>query len=176
MKADEVPAESRRVGRGVQHLDWSDASEAAREATFRRLDALVADDAVPVEEVAVARSNVELRSIDDQLATLVYDSRIDDHLLDGVRSSTRAVRQLTFAARGLVLEIEVADGSRQLVGQVVPPQEALLEMRHRSGCTAVTTDELGCFHLPAVPEGPVSFRCRPSRLAADSIATSWITL
>jgi len=175
MNADEAPIEPRRVEHGVQQLDWSEASESARKATFRRLEALVADGTLPVEEVA-ARSTVELRAIDDELAVLVYDSMIDDRLLDGVRATTRAVRQLTFAARGLTLEIEVADGSRQLVGQVVPPQEALVELRHRSGCTAVTTDELGCFHLAAVPAGPVSFRCRPSRASADPIATSWITL
>ena len=176
MKADDCPAGSCRVERGVEHPDWSEASEAAREATFRRLDALMADDPAPAEVAAVAGSHSEVRHIDDQLACLVYDSMIDDHLLDRVRSGARVVRQLTFAARGLVLEVEVTAGSRQLVGQVVPPQAALLEMRHRSGCTAVTSDELGCFHIPAIPEGPVSFRCRPSRPAPDSIATSWITL
>jgi hypothetical protein len=58
----------------------------------------------------------------------------------------------------------------------VPPQAALVELRHRGGTTPLEADELGCFHVPALPEGPVSFRCRPKRSAAQSIATSWITL
>ncbi|HLN05699.1 MAG TPA: hypothetical protein VK217_05445, partial [Acidimicrobiales bacterium] len=113
--------------------------------------------------------------IDDELAALVYDSMIDDDLLASVRSGGQSIRQLTFAARDLVLEMEVSD-ARRVVGQVVPPQAAIVELRHRGGTTPVTTDELGCFHVPALPDGPVSFRCRPSRADANSVATSWITL
>jgi hypothetical protein len=74
-----------------------------------------------------------------------------------------------------VLEIEFSS-SGHLVGQIVPPQVAVVEMRHRAGTTPVETDELGYFRVPAMPEGPVSFRCSPGRTAGPSIATSWITL
>ena len=132
-------------------------------------------DPVPEEVLASAKSSFALRSIDDELAALVYDSMIDGELLGSVRSGGRAVRQLTFEARDLVLELEVS-GTRYLVGQVVPPQAAVVEMRHRAGSMPVETDELGCFHIPAVPHGPVSFRCCPASSAASSVATSWIRL
>jgi hypothetical protein len=170
------PSETARVeGAAVRH-DWLDVANAAREATFSRLHALVLErDPVPEYVLAAARSSYELRSVDDELAGLVYDSMIDDELLAGVRSGRSTVRQLTFAARDIVLEMEVSE-TRRLVGQVVPPQAAVVELRHRGGTTPVMTDELGCFHVPAIPDGPVSFRCRPARADADSIATSWITL
>jgi hypothetical protein len=158
------------------HFDWPNTVDAAREATFQRLRSLVLEnDPVPAEVIASARASFALRSIDDELASLVYDSMTDGDLFAGVRSGTRAVRQLSFEAGELVLEMEVT-GARYLVGQVVPPQVAVIELRHRGGTTNVETDELGCFHFRAVPEGPVSFRCCPARPAAPPVATSWITL
>jgi hypothetical protein len=115
------------------------------------------------------------RSVDDELAALVYDSMADTELLASVRSGGRHARQLTFEAPQVTLEIEVSSG-RRLVGQVVPPQAAVVELRHRSGTTPVATDELGCFHVREMPDGPVSFRCCPSGGEAHSVATSWIAL
>jgi hypothetical protein len=133
------------------------------------------NDPVPPGAVVSAGASFALRSIDDELASLVYDSLTDADLFAGVRSGTRAVRQLSFEAGELVLEMEVT-GARYLVGQVVPPQVAVIELRHRGGTTDVETDELGCFHFRALPEGPVSFRCCPARPAAPPVATSWIAL
>jgi hypothetical protein len=173
---DEAATKASRIDGAAAHLEWPDAAEAAREATFRRLHSLVLEkDPVPADVLASAKSSFGLRSIDDELAALVYDSMIDDELVGSVRSGGRAVRQLTFEAHDLMLELEVSV-ARYLVGQVVPPQCAIVEMRHRGGTTPVETDELGCFHIPAVPGGPVSFRCRPTRAAAHSVATSWVTL
>jgi len=132
------------------------------------------NDPVPEDVLDSARESFELRSIDDELATLVYDSMIDDDVLAGVRSGGGSTRQLTFAARSLVLEMDVFD-ARHVVGQVVPPQAALVEVRHRGETISMTIDELGCFHIPVMPEGPVSIRCHPTRSGAYSVATNWIT-
>jgi hypothetical protein len=173
---DEAAAKASRIDGAAVHLEWPDAAEAAREATFRRLHSLALEnDPVPADVLASARSSFGLRSIDDELAVLVYDSMIDHELLANVRSGGRTVRQLTFEAPDLVLEMEVS-GARYLVGQVVPSQAAVVELRHRGGTIQMETDELGCFHVPVVPDGPVSFRCRPTGSAARSVATSWITL
>jgi hypothetical protein len=74
-----------------------------------------------------------------------------------------------------VLELEVS-ATGHLVGQVVPPQTAVVELRHRSGTMPVETDGLGCFQVARLPEGPVSFRCSPSDSAVQTVATSWVTL
>ena len=174
---DESTGRTGRIDGSLVPLDFPDAAEAAREATFWRLHALAIErDPVPEEVLASAKASFEMRSVDDELGALVYDSMIDDELLVGVRSGGRSVRQLTFAARGLVLELEVSDDRRKLVGQIVPPQPAEMELRHSRGTAAITVDELGCFGVPAIPDGPISFRCRPTRGDADSVATSWITL
>jgi hypothetical protein len=176
MNAGDVPTEAWNTDGAFMRVDWPDAAEAVREATFRRLHALILErDLVPEDVLASARSSFVLRSVDDELASLVYDSKIDDQLLAGVRSGSRSVRQLTFAARALVLEIEISEDGH-LVGQVVPPQAVVIELRHRSGTIPVKTDELGWFQVPAIPDGPVSFRCRPVRSSEESVATSWITL
>jgi len=177
MRSDDRPVSKRsRVDGSRTQVDWPDSANDAREAAFRRLHQLVRDrDAVPEDVFVSANSSFDLRSIDDELAALVYDSIIDDALLAGVRSSGPSTRQLTFAASGLVVEIEVSDAGR-LVGQIVPPQAAEVELRHRAGTTPVPTDDLGCFSVPVLPDGPVSFRCHPTRFGADSVATSWITL
>jgi hypothetical protein len=173
---EKAPPEPSRLDGSARHTDWPDAAEAARDATFRRFHSLVLEkDPVPADVVSEARASVELRSIDDELAWLVYDSVTDDDLLAGVRSGARTGRQLSFEGDDLVLEMEMS-GARYLVGQVVPPQLAVVELRHRGGTTPVETDELGCFHFPSVPEGPVSFRCCPAEPPAHSVATSWITL
>jgi hypothetical protein len=164
-----------RVAAAAEPLDWPNAIDVTREATFRRLRELVRErDRVPEDVLLFARASFQLRSIDDELAALVYDSMIDEAPLAGVRSSDGSARQLTFAARGLVLEIQISE-DRHLVGQVVPPQAVVIELRHRSGTIPVKTDELGWFQVPAIPDGPVSFRCRPVRSSEESVATSWIT-
>ena len=173
---DQAADKSSRSGAPASHLEWPDAAQAAREATFRRLHSLVLeDDPVLAEVLSSAKSSFGLRSIDDELAALVYDSLTDDELLVSVRSGGRTVRQLTFEARDLALELEVS-GARYLVGQVVPPQAATVELRHRGGTAEMETDELGCFHVPAVPDGPVSFRWHPAAPGARPVATSWFTL
>jgi hypothetical protein len=118
---------------------------------------------------------IQLRSVDDEAACLVYDSNLDAELLAAVRTGGQTRRQLTFEAGEFALEIEYSS-TGQLVGQVVPPQVAVVELRHRGGTTPVPTDDLGYFRVPTVPEGPVSFRCRPASSPAHPIATSWITL
>jgi len=173
MDDDRATAAPPRIDGAVVHLDWQQAAVSVREATFSRLSSLVLEKE-PKSVVVDARPTA-LRSVDDELAALVYDSVIDDDLLVGVRSAAQAVRQLTFEARDLLLELEVS-GARTLVGQVVPPQVAVVELRHRGGSTSVETDELGCFRLSAMPDGPVSLRCRPTQSGAGPIATSWITL
>lgn len=162
----------------VVRLDWPDVTGVAREEAFRRLATLVeARDGVPADVVESARLSFQPRSVDDELAALVYDSMVDDDLLASVRSGGSSTRQLTFASRAMVLELEVPDDpSGSVMGQVVPPQAAEIELRHRGGTTALIADELGCFELSSVPAGPVSFRCRAANGSSDPVATTWITL
>jgi hypothetical protein len=174
MKPDDQAPKTPRLGADAVEADWPRGAEEARDATVRRLRSLTPEP-YPEEADSLERTQYQLRSVDDEPARLVYDSNIDAELLVGVRTGGQTLRQLTFEAGEIVLEIELST-SGHLVGQIVPPQVGVVELRHRTGTTPVQTDELGYFRVPAMPEGPVSFRCRPGRSAGHSIATSWITL
>jgi hypothetical protein len=160
-----------------------------REATWRRLAELartadpaprsVADAASALGALgSPGRSGSERwRSIDDELAVLEYDSDFDDTLLQQVRSVRGSIRQLTFRAPQLTLELEVIGSiPRRLTCQVVPLQPASLEVRLADGRHIEMARSGGTFVVGSLPPGPVSLRCRP--LAADgaSVATSWFRI
>ncbi|MGO9195657.1 MAG: hypothetical protein ACLQK4_00830 [Acidimicrobiales bacterium] len=159
-----------------------------REATYRRLAELAhRSDGPPreVEDAALAMQSraSAWRSIDDELAALVYDSDRDPEALANVRAIECSTRRLTFRAPDLLLEVEVTlSRPRSLVCQVVPPQPAAIEVRSAGGLLCSESDSFGTFHVPAVPPGPLSLRCTPlderaePRERADSVATSWIVI
>jgi hypothetical protein len=86
-------------------------------------------------------------------------------------------RQLSFRASGLTIELEITGGgdSRRLLGQLIPRQPAVVEIRHGQGLITVEADPLGRFSADEVPFGQVSLRCR---LGSDQspVVTGWISL
>lgn len=174
---------SRRRIRDAERLGARDEKQNAqvdltRFSMLRRLEDLAQDlDPVPAGVSEAARASYSWRSIDDELARLSYDSLLDADLLADVRAGGAAGRQLTFEAPHLVLEVEVTDGrTKSLTCQVVPPQPAALELRHREGCIQLGSDGYGTFHLASLPKGPISLRCVPDHQQIGSVATSWVTL
>jgi len=176
MNEDDQPVRSHRSPGDGAGLRRSGGAQAAKEATYLRLQFLgLGIGASEPDAPGLARPVGGPGWVDDEPAALVYDSNIDAELFAAVRAGSQTLRQLTFEASDVLLEIEVS-GTGNLVGQVVPPQAAVVELRHRAGTTPVETDELGYFHVPDMPEGPVSFRCCPAGPAGRPVATAWITL
>ena len=176
MNEDDQPVRSHRSPGDGAGLRRSGGAQAAKEATYLRLRSLgLGTGASEPDAPGHGRRVGGPGWVDDEPAALVYDSNIDAELFAAVRAGSRTLRQLTFEASDVLLEIEVS-GTGNLVGQVVPPQAAVVELRHRAGTTPVETDELGYFHVPDMPEGPVSFRCCPAGPAGRPVATAWITL
>ncbi len=176
MNEDDQPVRSHRSPGDGAGLRRSGGAQAAKEATYLRLRSLgLGTGASEPDAPGHGRRVGGPGWVDDEPAALVYDSNIDAELFAAVRAGSRTLRQLTFEASDVLLEIEVS-GAGNLVGQVVPPQAAVVELRHRAGTTPVETDELGYFHVPDMPEGPVSFRCCPAGPAGRPVATAWITL
>jgi hypothetical protein len=142
------------------------SADLAREAMFRRFG-----------QLARNGSETHLRSIDDELAVLVYDSATELEPLVGVRGHfADATRQLTFQGPELVIEVQLAGRGRELTCQVVPPQPVSLEVRHGTGTVPLGTDDFGTFHVPELPSGAVSLRCVPLTGEAGPTSTSWITV
>ena len=132
-------------------------------------------DPVPAEAVAAARAAFLWRTIDAELGQLTYDSSDDDKLLAGVRSTVSgSARLLTFESPTLTVEVEaVAVGERRrLIGQLVPPQTGLIEVRHSGGSVTVEADQLGRFTAENLSAGPISLRCRTA--SGATVTTDWV--
>lgn len=127
-------------------------------------------DPVPPQVTEYAKAGFGWRNIDAELAELVYDSATED--LVGVRSEGEA-RQVTFRAPGVEIEVAVlAEDTRRIVGQLVPPQSATIELRYAQERQTTRSDSLGRFTFHDVPTGPISLRCD---LGGDqSVQTDWL--
>jgi hypothetical protein len=86
-------------------------------------------------------------------------------------------RRLSFRASGLTIELEITGSGnvRRLIGQLIPRQSAVVDIRHGHGVITVEADTLGRFSAEEVPFGQISLRCR---LGSDQapIVTGWISL
>jgi hypothetical protein len=149
-----------------------------REATLRRLAQLTRRaDGPPSGALRLAEAAYRWRSIDDELAALVYDSATDPHRLVSIRATEASSRHLTFEAPELVLEVEVTlSRRRDLLCQIVPPQRATLEVRSSAGTVTADTDLFGTVQVTSLAPGPVSLRCVPQHDDSTAVATSWISI
>lgn len=133
--------------------------------------ALRVADPVPEHVLTAARAAWTWRTIDQELAELVFDSAGE---LTGVRSEDTA-RQLTFRAPGVEIEVMVVDpATRRIVGQLVPPQEAAVHLTGADHEHVRQTDRLGQFSFDEVPPGPIRLSVRA---AGDTVVTTeWVLL
>ena len=146
-------------------------TEVQLEAFYEELAGVVATrDTVPSRVVSAAKASYAWRTVDDELAALVYDSADETVGLVGVRGGS--ARQLTFSSGAVTIELEVGAGAKGVVGQLMPAQPASLELRHPDGSLYLAADELGRFDIDRVPDGPVSLRCEP--VSGGRVATDWV--
>jgi hypothetical protein len=115
--------------------------------------ALRAADPVPPHVIAAAEAAWTWRTIDQELAELVFDSAVE---LAGVRSEDVA-RQLTFRAPGVEIEVMVTDdAARSIVGQLIPPGAYTVQLNGRDDLVLEQrSDRLGRFTFTSVAPGPV---------------------
>jgi hypothetical protein len=114
--------------------------------------ALRAAEPVPERVLVGARAAWTWRTIDQELAELVFDSASE---LTGVRSEDTA-RQLTFRAPGMEIEVMVVDeASRRIVGQLIPPGEFTVHLAAGDQVLEAVTDRLGRFMFERIAPGPV---------------------
>jgi hypothetical protein len=136
-------------------------------------EAVSARQAVPEEFVEAGKSAFAWHSIDAELAQLTYDSTHSADLTALTRTESASIRALTFTSKRAHIELEVVESS--LVGQILPVQQATIEVQARDDAEqAITTDETGCFSIHPIPRGPFRLRCRLT--VGSDILTSWITL
>jgi hypothetical protein len=135
-------------------------------------------DPVPPGLVETGVGAFAWRTIDADLAELVFDSLTDQDEAALVRGGQQG-RLLSFRAGPLTIEVEVTGTgpSRQLMGQLMPPQRGGMDVRHAGSTTTVEADELGRFSAGPLPAGPVSLRYRPRSVPGQpAIVTEWISI
>ena len=134
-------------------------------------------DPVPAHVTEAAQMALDWRTIDDELAELLYDSSTEAGMA-GVRAEDRS-RVLSFGGERLRVEVEVSGSGpdRTLTGQLEPAGPARVEIRHPDHVTTVAADARGRFIALRIPPGSVSLRClldAPGHPRA--LATPWLPL
>jgi hypothetical protein len=133
--------------------------------------ALRQGDPVPRHVIAAARGAWTWRTIDQELADLVFDSATE---LTGVRDRGGA-RQLTFRAPGIEIEVMVADpATRRLVGQLVPARATTVRLDGTRSSVEQESDRFGRFTFDSAPSGPLRFSVDLPDAAA--VLTDWVLL
>ena len=132
-------------------------------------------DPVPPRLLDAAVDSYTWRTVDSDLAELVFDSQAEDQAAL-VRGGEHA-RLVSFAAGDLVIDLEITGGGqdRRIIGQLAPPQRAAVEIRQGSDVTGLDTDELGRFG-GTLHTGPFSLRCRTGAEPDRTVVTDWIAL
>ncbi len=134
--------------------------------------ALRAAEPVPDHVIAGARAAWTWRTIDQELAELVFDSAAE---LTGVRSEDTA-RQLTFRAPGVEIEVMVVDDvSRRIVGQLIPPGAFSVQLMVGDTVLEEATDRLGRFTFEGVAPGPVRITVIDAE-RSHVVSTEWVLL
>lgn len=126
-------------------------------------------DPVPAQLQQTAVEAYTLYSLDTQLAELTFDSLV--HAIP-VRGAVDAPRMLTFRTDELTVDIEVT--AHGLMGQVLPPQEARIEVLSGPQLTSpptLITDGMGRFTGELHVTGPFALRLRTD---ADVVMTEWL--
>jgi hypothetical protein len=133
---------------------------------------------IPAWLVEAGKASYGLRSVDAELAELTRDSMVDEPAL-AVRGAGEP-RTLTFDAPGLTVEFEVTGSGRErrLLGQLVPPQAARVQVDSRppdgqdvTG-QSVEADARGRFALGGIGAGPLRLTCH--REGQPAVATDWV--
>lgn len=134
--------------------------------------ALRATEPVPPHVIDGAKAAWTWRTIDQELAELVFDSAVETA---GVRSEDTA-RQLTFRSPGVEIEVMVTDdASRRVVGQLVPPGDHAVRLVIDDTVREATTDHLGRFSFESVGIGPVKLVVLDGE-GHPLVTTEWVVL
>ncbi len=129
---------------------------------------------VPEDVLDAARATFTWRTIDAELAALVFDSATE--ALSGVRSA-EGTRQMTFRSPGVEIELEVvSETGRRIVGQLVPSQEAEIMLHHQDETLVARSDSLGRFVFPDVPPGSMRLSCELQDVSGSVVQTEWMLI
>jgi hypothetical protein len=129
---------------------------------------------LPPRVVEMAKESYTWRTVDAELAALTSDSLVDPPV-GSVRGAV-APRSLTFEAGDISIEVEVGESgpNRRMLGQIVPPQPARIEVRQDEAARTVEADVVGRFVVDGLGTGPVRLRCHLA--GRRPVVTEWVVV
>ncbi len=120
---------------------------------------------------AGAQAAFSFRTMEEELASLIYDSLLDADPV-GAGRAAKAARTVVFESDAVSVEMEITDDG--IVGQVAPPVGASVFAEASDGTRiAVVCDELGCFTLPTPGHGMLRLHIAAS---GSTAVTEWAHL
>ncbi len=129
--------------------------------------------AVPAAVTAAARAAFDTRSLEAELAALIYDSATDDRLLIGSRAAADSVRILVFRHEGSTIEIEFVEG--RALGQIDPVSAGMVSLESpQAQLGQAEVDGAGCFVIEGSFSGLVRLVLRGP--AETRLVTEWTRL
>jgi hypothetical protein len=137
-------------------------------------------DPVPDRVNEGARAAWTWRTIDAELIALTRDSAIEQQPEAALVRTTTGPRLLVFESKHISIELEVTsdpDQRLRLVGQLIPPMRAEIEVQHAAGALETESDQLGRFVIEGLSPGPARVRCRlPDGHGGRRVTTEWTQL
>lgn len=131
-------------------------------------------DPVPPAVLAAAKTAIEFRDLDAQIAELLSDSVLEDKELAGVRGAGQRLLSFGIGKRYLEVDVSAVGDHRSLSGYVVPHEPGVLRVEGAQGSFEAEVDDRGRFRVARVPRGPVRFSVHiPNR---PVISTRWLAL
>jgi hypothetical protein len=127
-------------------------------------------DPVPERLLRDATAAFTWRTVDAELASLVFDS-VDAGAIRGARDTRLFIFEGTRGSAEVEVSVDPA-GGRRLVGRVDPVRPARIECRCGEQQTSTTADELGRFTLTAPPTGPFRLLCQ---FEDGTLVTEWVS-
>ncbi|MFG2550349.1 hypothetical protein [Streptomyces sp. NPDC048581] len=162
---DEVTGEEVTGGSGEEPLGDDGFDIELLEEELRQAAAIL--DPVPAQLRQLAVEAFALHDLDARIAELTFDSVVD---AIPVRGATDVPRMLTFRAGEVTVDVEVT--AQGLMGQVLPPQQARIEVLvGPQSATPVEADAMGRFTSDAPPNGPFALRLRTG---GEVVVTEWL--
>lgn len=150
---------------GDEEFDVAEFDVELLEEELRRACAIL--DPVPAELRQIAVAAFALHDLDARIAELTFDSVVD---AIPVRGATDVPRMLTFRAGEVTVDVEVT--AQGLMGQVLPPQQARIEvLGGPRTAVPVVADDMGRFTSDAPPNGPFALRLRTG---GEVVVTEWL--
>jgi hypothetical protein len=136
-------------------------------------EAVLAAREVPPQFRVAARAAYDWRTLDAELATLARDCATVPWTRRTGRGRVAELRDLTFVAADLTVEVELA--AERLLGRVVPPGPGRVQLQTMDGDRAsAEIDALGCFAFRSAPRG--CFRLHLRTDAGARVVTAWVGL